>query len=120
MGDTMFGDLASVRDAVGFVDGEKGDPALSKAPPEVLIGETLWCDIKDFQFPGAHPAVDGVHFFRGEGGVEACCGNAAGDQSVDLVLHQGDERRNHEGQPVQQDRGKLVAEGLAAAGRKNG
>ena len=36
---------------------------------------------------------------------------------ADLVLHQRDQRRDHDGQAVEQERGQLVAERLAAAGR---
>ena len=43
--------------------------------------------------------------------------HAAGAQGVDLVLHQRDERRDHDADAGSQQRRDLVAERLAAAGR---
>ena len=42
---------------------------------------------------------------------------AAGAQAVDLVLHQGDQRRDDDVHPLRQLGGHLVAQRLAAAGR---
>lgn len=38
-------------------------------------------------------------------------------QTLDLILHQGDERRHHEGQPGQERRRELIAERFSLAGR---
>ena len=54
-----------------------------------------------------------------EGRVEARRGDAACPERIDLVLHQGDQRRDHQGEAVEQQRGQLVAERLAAAGGKD-
>ena len=40
-------------------------------------------------------------------------------QEVDLILHQRDQRRDHDRHPVEQQRRKLVAEALAAPGRED-
>ena len=56
-------------------------------------------------FSGRHAAVD----LRGR--------NAAGPQAVDLIFHQGDERRNHDGESVKDQRRNLVAQRFTTAGR---
>ena len=52
--------------------------------------------------------------------IEPPGGDAAGGQGVDLVLHQGDQRRDDQRQPGQHQGRNLVAQRLAAAGRKHG
>jgi len=41
--------------------------------------------------------------------------DSSGAEGRDLVLHQGDERRNDDGDAVEEEGGELVAEGFAAA-----
>jgi hypothetical protein len=45
--------------------------------------------------------------------------DAVFDQRVDLVLHQRDQRRHHQAQPAADQRRRLEAERLAAAGRQH-
>ena len=51
--------------------------------------------------------------------VNPCCGNAAFDQGIDLVLHQRNERRDHNRQAGQDDRRGLVTKRFSAACRQN-
>ena len=44
-------------------------------------------------------------------------GSPSACKLIDLVLHQGDQRRDDQRQPVQRHGRQLVAEALAAAGR---
>ena len=37
-------------------------------------------------------------------------------QAIHLIFHQGDERRNHQGHAIEQERRQLVAQRFAAAG----
>jgi len=41
-------------------------------------------------------------------------------EGIDLVLHEGDEGGDDEGDSVEEEGGELVAEGFAAAGGKDG
>jgi hypothetical protein len=43
--------------------------------------------------------------------------NATPIQLVDLIFHQGDERRDDQGDAGQDDRGELIAKGRPGAGR---
>jgi uncharacterized Fe-S cluster-containing radical SAM superfamily enzyme len=50
-------------------------------------------------------------------GIEECCTHAEFRQRIDLVLHQCNQRRNHHPYPIAYQRGNLVTQRLAAAGR---
>ena len=58
-------------------------------------------------------------FLSAEGGVESCGGDVAISQGIDLILHEGDEGRDHQSEPVEENGRKLVAERLAAPGGKD-
>ena len=112
--------VAPLGDAVGFVDGEEGDGHLVEAGAELLVGEALGGDVEEFEGAGADLVIDGEGFLGAEGGVEAGGGDASLLKGIDLVLHEGDEGGDDEGDAVEEEGGKLVAEGLAAAGGKDG
>ncbi len=59
--------------------------------------------------PPADPAADLPVFLRVQGGVEVRGGNARLGQGGHLVLHQGDEGGEHQGQPRQKQGRELVA-----------
>ena len=52
-----------------------------------------------------------------DGTVDQSRWNAAIEQGIDLVLHQGDEGADHHGDSIHDHRRKLVAQRFAAAGR---
>ncbi len=84
--------------------------------PEALVAEALGSDVEEAEAAvadGAHQVSDLV---GGEGRVEAGGGHAAPGELVDLVLHEGDERRDHQGEAGEEQGRDLVTEGLAAAG----
>jgi hypothetical protein len=65
-------------------------------------------------------AETGAGFFSAEGGVEKCRGDAAGLERVDLILHEGDQRRDDDGEAVAGEGGELEAKRLAATGGEEG
>ena len=108
--------VAPLRDAVGLVDGDERDVHAHDAQTEGLRGEPLGGDVEEL-----HVAVDAVvqrdvDLPRREPRVDGHGRDAPCAQAVHLVLHQGDERRNDDGQSVAGHRWHLVGERLAAAG----
>ncbi len=73
--------------------------------------------VQQVQLAGQQLALDLALLFRAEAGVEIGGGHAGLAQCVDLVLHQRDQRRHHDAGAMPQQRGNLVAQGLATAGR---
>ncbi len=66
-------------------------------------------------------ALDSLALHRRlDGRVDECGGHSAICQAVDLVLHQGDERRDHQRQTAIDDRRYPVADALSGAGRCDG
>ncbi len=103
-------------DAVRLVDGEHGDLGRLQRPHEAARPEALRGDIHELERAPAHtlqhlalliPALRAVNHGRRD---------AASLKSVHLVLHQRDQRRDHQCDPVHHQRGQLVAEALAAPG----
>jgi hypothetical protein len=64
---------------------------------------------------GSELLVDLTVLIAVEAGIEPGGGDAETGQEVDLVLHQGDRRRDDNGQAVEQERRQLIAQPLATA-----
>ena len=102
-----------------LVDREQRDPRPRELREEALVVEALRRDVEQLQRAGAEPLEDLALLGRVEARVEPRGGDPAAREEVDLILHQRDQRRDHERQPVQQQRRQLVAEALAGAGRED-
>ena len=111
--------VSPLRDAVRFIDGEKRNVRAGEPVPEVLVGEPFRSDVEHGEGASAHLVIDRVGFLSAEGGVESCGGDVAISQGIDLILHEGDEGRDHQSEPVEENGRKLVAERLAAPGGKD-
>ena len=101
--------MTPVGDAVGFVDGDELDIQLFQKGPKLGQHGPLRGYVQDTE-----PVLPGhrldLHNLRlGQRAVDEAGRDAVGAQAVNLVFHQGDERRNHQGQPAQGQRGQLVA-----------
>ncbi len=111
--------VAPLRDAVRLVDREERDSRLREAGEEALVVEPLRRDVQELQRALLQPIEDRALL----GGVEARIEPRGLDpvplQEVDLVLHQRDQRRDHDRQPAEEEGRKLVAEALAGPGRKD-
>ena len=82
--------------------------------------QPLGRDVEQLEAAVAQAVVGRLPLRRSTRAVEARRRDAAGDQAVDLVLHQRDQGRDDEREPVVADeRRHLEAERLAAAGRQH-
>ena len=112
--------VAPLGDAVGFIDGEERDLRSFELREEPLVVEPLGGHVQQLEKTRAEPFGDLACFRKGKRGVQPGRLDAPAAQKVDLVLHQRDERRDDQGDTLQRQGGKLVAERLAAAGREDG
>jgi hypothetical protein len=108
-----------VADAVRLVDGE-GAHARALDPLQEARGEqSLGRDEDETELAAGEAVLDRAKLFQIEAAVERGGRVSAFREPVDLVLHQRDQRRDHEVR-LAGDRGRhLVAERLAAAGRQH-
>ena len=111
--------VAPLRDAVRLVDREQRDLRLAELREEALVVEALRRDVEQLETPVAQAVGDGAHLVRVEARVEPRRVDALAREEVDLILHQRDQRRDDDRHAVEQQRGQLVAEALARAGRED-
>ena len=108
------------RDAVRLVDREDRQLDLREEPQEALVGEALGRDVEQLQLArrAADPARRASRRARATSRAAPPATPRSG-QRVDLILHERDQRRDDETGALEHDRGQLVAEALAAAGREH-
>ena len=97
-------------DAMGFIDGDHGNRVLIQETGETVHHQPLGRNIEDLDPVVADGCDDAVLFVMSLAAVDAGSGNAALGECVDLILHQRDERTDHDGQPPQTNGGNLEAE----------
>ena len=100
-----------------LVDDEQPDPDPGDRVGEARQAEPLGCHVQQPDLTG-DGALDGL-CVEGAGALGVDELDAAGSdrrERLDLVLHQRDERRDHERQVVAHQRRQLIAERLARAG----
>ena len=68
----------------------------------------------------AQLAIDRTSFVEGQRRIQSSRRDAATGKKIDLILHEGDQRRDNERQTLEHQGRQLIAETLAGAGRKNG
>ena len=103
-------------DAVGFVNSDEAQVQRMQKLPEAGHTDTLWGHVEQADPAGLGLALGGGGIAAVQAAVDEGGGDAVGPQGVHLVLHQGDEGRDHQGQPARCQRRQLVAQRLAAAG----
>ena len=125
--------VTPLRDAVCLVDGEQGDAGgggargpgprgiadrrkLLQAAEEGLGHQRLGGDVQELELPCVQGAQHAPGLVALERRVVGGGADAGRPQRVDLVLHQGDERRDHDARAGPEHRRQLVAERLASAG----
>ena len=108
-------------DTVGLVHRIKGYGNFTQQGYVFLFCEGFGCDVEDFRAACQEVVAHLVHLGLVKAGIEEVRdAPAAGHESTEhvyLILHQGDERRNHYGRAVHDEGGQLIAERFAAAGR---
>ena len=103
-------------DAVGLVDRQQPQFHGPHRFQEAAAAEPFGHDVDQAELARRHAVQPLVLLGHRQRAVDERGGDAAGLQLIDLVLHQRDQRRDDERQPVQRQRRQLVAEALAAAG----
>ena len=106
--------MAPLADAVRLIDHHEAQAALGDDRTQGAL-EPLGRDIDEFDLAPAECFEAAAAFFEVDGRVEHGRPEAEPQQRVDLVLHQRDQRRDHQHGARQQLRGKLERERLAGA-----
>ena len=109
--------VSPLGDAVRLVDGNEADGYGVEERRKGRNREALGRDVEDFDPPHERGSVDAADLRRRHAAVHERRRDAVRSESVHLVLHQRDERRDHERQPVETQGWQLVAQRLAAARR---
>jgi hypothetical protein len=95
---------------VRLVDREQGDAATVEQPLGRRDAEPLRCDVQQVEVAGDERALDFLALPRLLRRVEEPRAHAERAQGVDLVLHQRDQRRDHDADAVAHERRDLVAQ----------
>jgi hypothetical protein len=105
---------------MGLVDGKPPRADLAKPRREPLRQKALGRDEQQAQLapPQEPPGLVGLVLACRR--VEGRGANAEAPHLLDLVAHQRDQRRDHDGERAIDDRRQLVAHRLAGAGRHDG
>ena len=109
--------VAPLRHAVRLVDREQRDLGAFELIEEARGQQPFRRHVKQVQLAGQQPSLDLALRIGSEAGIEICRRHARFAQGIDLVLHQRDQRRHHDRRALAQQRGNLVTQRLAAAGR---
>src|ERR687892_1447293 len=96
------------RDAVGLVDGEERDRPALEPGGEARFLNPLRREIEQKTVAGRQLGEDLALFLVALAGMETAGRKAALPEQPDLVLHQGDERRDDDGQPRPGHRRQLI------------
>ena len=109
--------VAPLRDAMRLVDGEERRTRLRQKIEAARRHQPLGRDVDEIEIAGAHRPLDVRRFAGIEARIEIGRAHADLAQRIDLVLHQRDQRRDHDAEARPQQRRDLIAQRLAAAGR---
>ena len=88
--------VAPLRHTVGFVDGEKCDLTAVEKLLRCLRREALGCDVEQIEVAGDVVAFDLVARLVVLAGIQKRGAHADGGEGVDLVLHESNERGDHD------------------------
>ena len=107
--------MTPLGDAVGLVHRHQPHPDPFEEPPEARGGETLRRYVEQLYLAGLRLLADEPRLFGAERTVEAAGGDPPRPERIHLVLHQGDQGRDDQGDAVEGERRKLVAKRFAPA-----
>ena len=107
--------VAPLGDAVRLVDGEAIDSGLGEEFPGALVGEAFRGEVQKLHGSRAYPLDRGEVGLAVQRAIEEGGFHAARDEGVHLILHEGDQGRDHHGHAGKREGGYLIAQGLAAA-----
>ena len=107
--------VAPLRDAVGLVDGEERHLAAVEQVEEGVGQQPLGRDIDQIDLAGAHLPLDLHRIAEGNAGIQRRRSHVELAQRLDLIAHERDERRHHDGDAR---RGRAPAPGSRATCRR--
>ena len=90
------------RNAMGLVDGEQGNATGPQVAQESLVRESLGRNVEDLQGAVPHALVDGLDLSPLQSRVKPGGGDPLAMERLDLVFHQSDEWRDHEGEVLEE------------------
>jgi len=105
---------------VRFVDREEGELCVGGAEPSREGGESLRRAIQQRQLAVYARVQHHAALLRVELAVHVRRRDSSSPERANLILHQRDERRDHQRQPVTEQRGHLIAKRLPRPGREDG
>ena len=108
--------LPPLGDAVGLIHRQKVDGESFRQAQEALCLQPLRGNVDDFIASCPDVGEHRTHLLGGETAVDVGCQDARFLQRGHLILHQGDQRADHEGQTGQEQRRDLIAKAFPAAG----
>jgi len=104
---------------VCLVHGNQGDWRAGGEVAESAGFQSFRSHVQQFELTrrslGEHHGL----LIRGLGGVDKCGRQAQIIQGIDLITHEGDQRRDHDGNTGHERGGNLVAHGFAGTGGHN-
>ena len=109
--------VSPLRHAVRLVDGEQRDRAAVEQPQRRFGAQPLRRQVEQVQLAVHERVLDAPPRIGILGRVEEARFHAEHVQRVDLILHEGDQRRDDHAGALAHLRGDLIAQRLAAAGR---
>ena len=112
--------MAPLRDAMRLVDGQNIGPRRAQQRLRVSAHEPLGCDIKETIAALPQALLDRGVIARAVDGIQSGRRDAARAQLLHLIAHQGDQRRDDDGEARAHDGWKLITKRLAGAGRHHG
>ncbi len=102
--------------AMGLVNRQQLDPHRPNRIEKSPAAKPLRHHVEQPKLAGGHPLEPVVLLRRRERAIDEAHRQTQRLELIDLVLHQRDQRRNHQRQPVESQRRQLVAEAFSAAG----
>ena len=111
--------MSPLADAVRFVHREQRDADVAQLLGQLAEGKPFRREVEELGLAAQHAAHAIADFSARQRAVDERRRDAALHQRVDLVLHQGDQRRDHHREPGQHQRRNLIAQRLSAARRQD-
>ncbi|MNK83643.1 hypothetical protein D3C87_1034630 [compost metagenome] len=112
--------VAPLGETVRLVDGQARNRHPLERGDERAVAEALGGDVDELVGSSRQLGQPMLGLVRIERGVDEGRGNSSLDEAVHLILHQGDERADHQGRAVQHHRRQLIADRLALPGGHDG
>ena len=109
--------VSPFRDAMRFVDGIERNLDGFQKFDVFFLGQLLRRNVKKFGAAAHNVRLDLIDRRFAERGVDVVRNSVVGaglSHRIDLIFHQGDERRNHDGYALEHEGGQLVAERFSA------